>query len=75
MVTGIIFSSPRCVQAVEKCDIPLSEWSKRKIFAVGGKTADLIRALNLEPIGEHSGNANNLSEFIVNGILFKYVLL
>lgn len=68
--SGIIFTSPRSVEACEEAlaeeNIKLDEkWSKLHNYCVGEVTHNLIHvALDLNARGKHTGNANNLAEFI-----------
>lgn len=70
---GIIFSSPRCVQAVNLAakkrqqDI-LKQWQSKDNFGVGEATyKEAIETLQLNCRGKETGNAMNLSQFILKG--------
>lgn len=70
--SGLIFSSPRCVhatsQALTKTEIR-ELWSAKKNFAVGETTSvKALENLGLSCAGEDSGNAERLSQVIINGI-------
>lgn len=74
---GIIFSSPRCVQATYMAskhtkDI-MKPWQSKTNFVVGEATyADALGKLQLECEGKETGNSVNLSQYIVKGrIIFK----
>lgn len=69
MFNGIIFSSPRCVTAVQNAlgssDIN-AQWKGKYNYVVGNGTYDLaLKVLCLDCKGKESGNANNLSEIII----------
>ncbi|XP_023601026.1 uroporphyrinogen-III synthase [Myotis lucifugus] len=72
---GLIFTSPRAVEAVElsleqdgKSEVwkkSLREaWSAKPVYVVGNATASLVKKLGLEAEGESSGNAEKLAECI-----------
>lgn len=72
--SGIIFTSPRSVEACEqalntaatKID---AKWSTLHNYCVGEVTHNLIHvALDLNARGKHTGNANNLSDFIFENL-------
>lgn len=69
---GIIFSSPRCVQAIylvvkDKQDM-LNPWQSKHNFVVGEKTYEYaLNKLKLSCIGRETGNALKLSQVIVEG--------
>lgn len=66
---GIIFSSPRCVQAVylaTENDRIIEPWRDKNNFSVGEATyTEALNKLGLESDGKGSGNAVNLSKVIV----------
>lgn len=72
--SGIIFTSPRSVEACEEAmnevGLKLPEkWSKLHNYCVGEVTHNLIHvALDLNARGKHTGNANNLAEFIFENL-------
>ncbi|XP_036191548.1 uroporphyrinogen-III synthase isoform X9 [Myotis myotis] len=72
---GLIFTSPRAVEAVElsleqdgKSEVwkkSLREtWNAKPVYVVGNATASLVKKLGLEAEGESSGNAEKLAEWI-----------
>uniref|UniRef100_A0A8C8YTD3 Uroporphyrinogen-III synthase n=1 Tax=Prolemur simus TaxID=1328070 RepID=A0A8C8YTD3_PROSS len=72
---GLIFTSPRAVEAVELClekdnktevwEKSLKEkWSAKSVYVVGNATASLVSKLGLDTEGEKCGNAENLAEYI-----------
>ncbi|XP_059517730.1 uroporphyrinogen-III synthase isoform X6 [Myotis daubentonii] len=72
---GLIFTSPRAVEAVElsleqdgKSEVwkkSLREtWNTKPVYVVGNATASLVKKLGLEAEGESSGNAEKLAEWI-----------
>lgn len=72
--SGIIFTSPRCVEACEQSLIPTGskideKWSKLHNYCVGEVTHNvIIDALSLSARGKHTGNANNLADFIFENL-------
>lgn len=72
--SGIVFTSPRSVEACEEAlneqRIKLPEkWSKLHNYCVGEVTHNLIHvALDLNARGKHTGNANNLADFIFENL-------
>lgn len=66
---GMIFTSPRAVNALEKVDkLLLNEWKVKKFnYSVGESTAKLVeKLLDIETKGSEAGNAQKLSELIIN---------
>ncbi|XP_055962674.1 uroporphyrinogen-III synthase [Sorex fumeus] len=72
---GLIFTSPRAVQAAELClekssqtevwkETLKEQWNAKPVYVVGEATASLVRRLGLDPEGEGSGNAERLAEHI-----------
>ncbi|KAM4851945.1 uroporphyrinogen-III synthase isoform 2-T5 [Thomomys bottae] len=72
---GLIFTSPRAVEAVELClekdnktevwEKSLKEnWNAKSVYVVGTATASLVGKIGLDAEGEHSGNAEKLGEYI-----------
>ncbi|XP_078420988.1 uroporphyrinogen-III synthase isoform X1 [Cetorhinus maximus] len=72
---GLIFTSPRAVDAVTLClgEKAISEewnntlkkqWNEKSIYVVGKSTANLVKELGLATQGEDSGNAEKLAEHI-----------
>lgn len=71
---GLIFSSPRCVQATYLSDKDrklLQFWHDKQNFVVGEATyKDAYEKLNLECRGKNTGNALKLSQLILEGNVF-----
>ncbi|XP_071986932.1 uroporphyrinogen-III synthase isoform X2 [Engystomops pustulosus] len=70
---GLIFTSPRAVEAVRMClennkeawEHSLKEqWNRKSIYVVGKATAALVKDLGLSSEGEASGNAEKLADLI-----------
>ncbi|XP_010597534.1 uroporphyrinogen-III synthase isoform X2 [Loxodonta africana] len=72
---GLIFTSPRAVEAVELClekdskteawEKSLKEkWNAKPVYVVGSATASLVRKIGLDTEGEKCGNAEKLAEYI-----------
>nr|ACI66186.1 Uroporphyrinogen-III synthase [Salmo salar] len=73
---GLIFTSPRAVEAVRMCledderreqwnnDIK-DKWNAKSIYVVGKATAALVENLGLVPLGEDTGTADVLSRLIL----------
>lgn len=72
--SGIIFTSPRSVEACEEAlneqHLKLNEkWKQLHNYCVGEVTHNLIHvALDLNTRGKHTGNANNLAEFMFENL-------
>ncbi|XP_050499133.1 uroporphyrinogen-III synthase-like [Diabrotica virgifera virgifera] len=69
LYSGIIFSSPRCVQAVklacQEADINIKDWQSKNNFVVGTATyTEALQSLGFECRGSDSGNAVNLLEYM-----------
>ncbi|KAK7058748.1 hypothetical protein SK128_023752 [Halocaridina rubra] len=70
-LSGIIFTSPRAVNAVTQIYSTLNvnyhyQWSEKKIFAIGEATSAAIQKnLRLNSIGKESGNAQQLAPIII----------
>ncbi|KAM6896873.1 uroporphyrinogen-III synthase [Xenentodon cancila] len=73
---GLIFTSPRAVEAVKKCleaEERSEEWNKsvrdkwnaKSVYVVGKATAALVEDLGLKPLGEDTGTADVLSRVII----------
>uniref|UniRef100_A0A3Q3MZA7 Uroporphyrinogen-III synthase n=2 Tax=Mastacembelus armatus TaxID=205130 RepID=A0A3Q3MZA7_9TELE len=73
---GLIFTSPRAVEAVKICleaeerreewDRSVKEkWNAKSVYVVGKATAALVRNLGLNPLGEDTGTAEILSRVII----------
>ncbi|KAM8888529.1 uroporphyrinogen-III synthase isoform 1-T2 [Synchiropus picturatus] len=75
---GLIFTSPRAVEAVKMClasdkkrdgewDRSVKdEWNTKSIYVVGKATATLVQSLGLNPLGEDAGTADVLSRVIID---------
>ncbi|EHB18080.1 Uroporphyrinogen-III synthase [Heterocephalus glaber] len=72
---GLIFTSPRAVEAVELClekdnktegwEKTLKEkWNTKSVYVVGKATASLVNKIGLNFEGENCGNAEKLAEYI-----------
>uniref|UniRef100_A0A4W2DWD8 Uroporphyrinogen-III synthase n=1 Tax=Bos indicus x Bos taurus TaxID=30522 RepID=A0A4W2DWD8_BOBOX len=72
---GLIFTSPRAVEAVERClqkDTKAEVWKKslkekwnaKSVYVVGNATASLVNRIGLHTEGETCGNAEKLAEYI-----------
>ncbi|XP_029465901.1 uroporphyrinogen-III synthase [Rhinatrema bivittatum] len=72
---GLIFTSPRAVEAVKLCldeqkckkawaDSLREKWNSKSVYVVGKATASLVKAIGITPQGEDSGNAEKLAEYI-----------
>jgi len=72
--SGIIFTSPRSVEACEQALTDIdhnidAKWTELHSYCVGDVTHNLIHsALDLNARGKHTGNANNLAEFIFENL-------
>ncbi|KAM5140758.1 uroporphyrinogen-III synthase isoform 2-T2 [Mantella aurantiaca] len=72
---GLIFTSPRAVEAVARC-LQMSankeawehslknKWNSKPVYVVGKATAVLVDELGLSSEGETSGNAEKLADYI-----------
>ncbi|XP_063163407.1 uroporphyrinogen-III synthase isoform X1 [Candoia aspera] len=72
---GLIFTSPRAVEAVRLCLVDnckkeawknylREEWNAKSVYVVGKATAALVTEIGLKPQGEDCGNAEKLAGFI-----------
>ncbi|XP_004446728.1 uroporphyrinogen-III synthase isoform X2 [Dasypus novemcinctus] len=72
---GLIFTSPRAVEAVELClekdnktevwkKSLKEEWNAKSVYVVGSATASLVHKIGLDTEGEKCGNAEKLAEYI-----------
>ena len=52
----------------------LEEWKKLRSYVVGVSTGEATEKLGLIPIGEETGSAEKLAEFIVAGQFFYFVI-
>ncbi|KAK0145892.1 Uroporphyrinogen-III synthase [Merluccius polli] len=72
---GLIFTSPRAVEAVKMCleaegrgeewRLIKDKWNAKSVYVVGKATGDLVQNLGLKPLGEDSGTADVLSRLIL----------
>ncbi|KAF3704284.1 Uroporphyrinogen-III synthase [Channa argus] len=73
---GLVFTSPRAVEAVKKCleagegseewnNSVRDKWNTKSIYVVGKATAALVQNLGLNPLGEDTGTAEILSRIII----------
>ncbi|XP_049320694.1 uroporphyrinogen-III synthase isoform X3 [Astyanax mexicanus] len=72
---GLIFTSPRAVEAVKMClesssrrsewDAVKDQWNRKSVYVVGKATASLVEDLGLTSCGENSGTADVLSRLII----------
>ncbi|KAK7109235.1 uroporphyrinogen-III synthase-like isoform X2 [Littorina saxatilis] len=71
---GIIFTSPRAVKAVTMAleavegDSQQHDCCRLRCFVVGQATADAAKEVHFNPEGAETGNAERLSEFILNAV-------
>ncbi|XP_053524517.1 uroporphyrinogen-III synthase isoform X5 [Artibeus jamaicensis] len=72
---GLIFTSPRAVDAVELClqrdskarvwtESLKGKWNAKSVYVVGNATASLVNKMGLDTEGENCGNAEKLAEYI-----------
>ena len=70
---GFLFTSPRSVESVKEAVGELPElWKSKRHYCVGVQTRDVANNLlgNLPNLtGEQCGNANALSQLILNGTI------
>ncbi|XP_048025886.1 uroporphyrinogen-III synthase [Megalobrama amblycephala] len=70
---GLIFTSPRAVEAVKICldshthkwGAVKDKWNAKSVYVVGKATASLVEDLGLRPLGEETGTADSLSLLIL----------
>ncbi|XP_037134907.1 uroporphyrinogen-III synthase [Syngnathus acus] len=71
---GLIFTSPRAVEAVKMCledrreeweRTAKDKWNAKSVYVVGKATGALVRQLGLNPLGEDTGTAEVLSRVII----------
>lgn len=67
---GLVVTSPRAVQAMQKAwrddDALHARWQDKPAYAVGPKTASVLGAEGLHPVGAGSGSAAALASVIAN---------
>lgn len=70
--TGIILSSPRCVNSVYLADNNCNDlWKYKKNFVVGEATFDAAKnKIGLVCEGSETGNANNLADLIIESKVY-----
>ncbi|XP_041123353.1 uroporphyrinogen-III synthase isoform X2 [Polyodon spathula] len=68
---GLIFTSPRAVEAVSLCleqnewmESLKDQWNAKSVYVVGKATSSLVQEVGLLPQGEDTGNADKLSNYI-----------
>ncbi|XP_054437763.1 uroporphyrinogen-III synthase isoform X2 [Pteronotus mesoamericanus] len=72
---GLIFTSPRAVEAAELClqrdgktevweESLRGNWNAKSVYVVGNATAALVNKMGLETEGENCGNAEKLAGYI-----------
>nr|XP_036867121.1 uroporphyrinogen-III synthase isoform X4 [Manis javanica] len=72
---GLIFTSPRAVEAVELClekdnktevwkNSLKEKWNAKSVYVVGNATASLVNKVGLDTEGENCGNAEKLAKYI-----------
>ncbi|XP_072768831.1 uroporphyrinogen-III synthase [Nerophis lumbriciformis] len=71
---GLIFTSPRAVEAVKMCMEERKEewsssvrdkWNTKSVYVVGKATAALVCGIGLNPLGKDTGTAEVLSRVII----------
>ncbi|XP_043087186.1 uroporphyrinogen-III synthase isoform X2 [Puntigrus tetrazona] len=70
---GLIFTSPRAVEAVQTClhslthkwDAVKDKWNEKSVYVVGKATASLVVELGLTAVGEDTGNMSALAPLIL----------
>ncbi|XP_034292329.1 uroporphyrinogen-III synthase isoform X2 [Pantherophis guttatus] len=81
---GLIFTSPRAVEAVklflmDSCkkeawkNYLREKWNTKPVYVVGKATAGLVTEIGLKPQGEDCGNAEKLAGFICSHIMLESV--
>ena len=70
--TGLVFTSPRSVEATNLClkehQVDISHWAELPTYVVGEATGQLVlQKLHLSSKGQESGNAAALAQYIING--------
>ncbi|SHK05845.1 uroporphyrinogen-III synthase [Rhodothermus profundi] len=62
---GLIFTSPRAVEAVRRLGTPPAAWRWRRVYVVGPRTAAAARAMGWTPQGEEAGSGLALARLIL----------
>ncbi|XP_067908853.1 uroporphyrinogen-III synthase isoform X2 [Heterodontus francisci] len=82
---GLIFTSPRAVDAVKLClgekaigeewnnNSLKEQWNEKSVYVVGRSTANLVKEIGLAAQGEDSGNAEKLAEHICISVLLESI--
>ncbi|XP_053779258.1 uroporphyrinogen-III synthase isoform X4 [Desmodus rotundus] len=76
---GLVFTSPRAVEAAELClqrdgkaevwtESLRGRWNAKSVYVVGNATASLVNKIGLDTEGENCGNAEKLAEYICSRI-------
>ncbi|XP_053168851.1 uroporphyrinogen-III synthase isoform X3 [Hemicordylus capensis] len=79
---GLIFTSPRAVEAVRLClgdhakeedwkNSVREKWNSKSVYVVGKATAGLVAEIGLIPQGENCGNAEKLAGYICSRIALE----
>lgn len=63
--SGVIFTSPRAVEAVRRLGTLPAMWQQQPVYAVGPRTAAAIRAMGWRPQGEEAGSGRELARRIL----------
>ncbi|KAF5922308.1 hypothetical protein HPG69_006910 [Diceros bicornis minor] len=83
---GLIFTSPRAVEAVQLClekdnktevwkKSLKEQWNAKSVYVVGNATASIVNKIGLDTEGENCGNAEKLAEYICSSKLVTPNLL
>ncbi|MEX0821612.1 MAG: uroporphyrinogen-III synthase [Rhodothermales bacterium] len=76
--SGLMLTSPRAVDALGEVllrgSVFLERWRGKPVFVVGSRTADGVRALGLDPVGEGSGSAQVLARLILSEPIHNQLL-
>ncbi len=77
---GLLITSPRAVRilqrSLENLALDVAEkWLKRPVYTVGPRTADDLRRIGFEPVGEETGIGRELAPFIRDHYLADLPLL
>ncbi len=62
---GLIFTSPRAVEAVRHVGTLSEAWHRRPVYVVGPRTAAAVQKLGLQPWGEVAGSGCELARLIL----------
>lgn len=75
---GVIITSPRAAEILADALAGRErsgDWYARPAYAVGPRTADILRTAGFEPVGEESGTGTRLAEVIVESYRAELPLL